>query len=76
LLAEFKNEATMHNYEIRDRFLLLEPKEKERLGHNVDIFDAVIMGDEQWLAANTAGGAVPSVGAAMRVCVDRGTQGL
>jgi hypothetical protein len=40
----------MHNYEIRDRVLLLEP--------------------------NAGGGAAPSVREVMRVCVDRGTQGL
>lgn len=54
----------MHNYEIRDRMLVLEPKDKvkERLGDSPDIFDAVLMGYERVLAAGRGGGAVPTTG--------------
>jgi hypothetical protein len=63
-LSDFKKEATMHNYETKERTLGLEPKDKvkERLGHSPDIFDAVLMGYERVLAAGRGGGAVPSVG--------------
>lgn len=63
-LTDFKKEATMHNYASKDKQLILEPKDKvkERLGHSPDIFDAVIMGYERYLAANAGGGAVPTVG--------------
>jgi hypothetical protein len=63
-LSEFKKEATMHNYESKDKQLKLEPKDKvkERLGHSPDIFDAVIMGYERVLAATGATSIVPSVG--------------
>jgi hypothetical protein len=52
------------------------PRIITRYGTAPCFFDAVIMGDEQWLAANAGGGAVPSVEAVMRVYVDRGPQGL
>lgn len=44
-LAEFKKEATMHNYEVRDKQMILESKDKvkERLGRSPDLFDAVVM---------------------------------
>jgi phage terminase large subunit len=63
-LAEFKKEATMHNYEIKDKVLGLEPKDKvkQRLGHSPDIFDAVLMAYERWRAAYGRGNAVPTVG--------------
>jgi hypothetical protein len=53
-LAEFKKEATMHNYEIKDKVLALEPKDKvkERLGSSPDIFDAVLMAYERYRNAN------------------------
>jgi phage terminase large subunit len=49
LLSDFKKEATMHNFEIRDRQMILESKDKvkERLGHSPDLFDAVVM--SYWL---------------------------
>lgn len=55
-LAEFKKEAAMHNYEIKDKVLTLAPRDKvkERLGHSPDIFDAVITGYGRYLAANGA----------------------
>jgi hypothetical protein len=63
-LADFKKEATMHNYETKDKQLQLEPKDKvkERLGHSPDVFDAVIMGYERFLAANRGGGVLPVSG--------------
>lgn len=44
-LSELKKELTMQNYEIRDKQLILESKEKikQRLGMSPDISDAVIM---------------------------------
>ncbi len=62
-LSEFKKEATMHNYETKDKMFVLESKDKvkERLGHSPDIFDAVLMGYERYLAANGGGDVVPSV---------------
>ena len=64
-LAEFKKEATMHNYEVKDRISQLEPKEKvkARLGASPDLFDAVLMGYERVLrGTKRKGGIVPSVG--------------
>lgn len=45
-LSEFKKDATMHNYETKDKMLVLEPKDKvkERTGHSPDVFDSVMMG--------------------------------
>lgn len=44
-LTELKKELTMQSYEVKDKVLQLEPKEKikERLGLSPDIADAVIM---------------------------------
>ncbi len=63
-LSELKKEATMHNYEIKDKQLALESKDKvkERLGHSPDLFDAVLMGYERVLAANRGGAALPVSG--------------
>lgn len=63
-LADFKKEATMHNYDTKDKQLILESKDgvKARLGHSPDIFDAVLMGYERVLAATKGGNTVPTVG--------------
>lgn len=64
-LADFKKEATMHNYEMKkDKQVQLEPKDKvkERLGHSPDVFDAVLMGYERVRAALGGGGMVPITG--------------
>lgn len=44
-LSELKKELTMQNYQIKDKQLIVEPKDriKERLGMSPDIADAVIM---------------------------------
>lgn len=63
-LAEFKKEATMHNYASKDRQLGLEPKDKvkERLGHSPDLFDAVLMGYERVLNATSGANAILETG--------------
>lgn len=45
-LAEFKKEATMHDYDTKDKMLVVESKDKVKLrtGHSPDIFDCVMMG--------------------------------
>lgn len=61
-LSDFKKEATMHNYQIKDKMLALEPKEdvKKRLGHSPDIFDAVIMAFERYLNGNGSSTILPA----------------
>ena len=45
-LTDFKKEATMHNYDTKDKMLIVEPKDrvKQRTGHSPDVFDSVLIG--------------------------------